>query len=84
MKAPKSQVVKLPKFSKLNFNLKNEIFKFLPIYQTITTLTDISKRFLIAIEGNKLFKEIKKNFKKILEKISFYNRKNKTTEKKIF
>lgn len=44
------------KFESLNFNLKNEIMRFLPVFKVINELSLKSKKFLFAVNNLKYVK----------------------------
>jgi len=61
----------LNKFSKLNFNLKNEIFNFLPFNDLINVIYRIDKKTLLAINFRKSINIIKLNFSNLLQNLEF-------------
>lgn len=70
------------KFVQLNFNLKNQIFCFLPVAQQFTDLMNINKKFTLALNNSELIQGIKNNMKTMLTQISFDNNKNALILKK--
>lgn len=59
------------KFSKLNFNLKNCVFSFLPFEDSIFSMSKISKKFSWAIKSKKLTKVFKEKFEELLSLTNF-------------
>ncbi len=59
------------KFSSLNFNLKNNIFKYLPIQQKIDKIPIISKKFFQSVKKSKSMKIFFENFGKFMKEIQF-------------
>jgi hypothetical protein len=64
-------IKKFNKFLKLNFNLKNEIFEFIPIDQTLTELILTNKPFSNAIFSKNHFKYIKSSYVDLTRKVNF-------------
>jgi len=59
------------KFSRLNFNLKNEIMNFLPIYQIMDEVFYINKSITLALKFQKALNIFKKNIKALSNQIDF-------------
>jgi len=63
------------KFCKLNFNLKNEIYEFMPINKIFTDLIFVNKSFSFAIFSKRLFKFISNNLKDFIRKLNFSDKR---------
>ncbi len=59
------------RFSKLNFNLKNEIFEFIQLNQIFEEVFYIDKSFSVALKNIKRFDYIKNNLKILIHDINF-------------
>lgn len=65
--------MKSPKFIRLNFNLKNEIFSFLSFGDYVTNISEVSKSFLYALNQSKILKFLKANLHTFIELVDFKN-----------
>jgi len=59
------------KFTKLNFNLKNYVFSYLPFEDSLFSFSKISKKFSSAIKSRKMIKIFTQNFSNLLSEIYF-------------
>ena len=71
------------KFSQLNFNLKNEIFYFLPYVQLLEETFYINKSFSVALKFIKLLNYVKNNLKVLIHEINFIKERIKEMKKKL-
>ena len=70
------KIIKKDKFSKLNFNLKNEIFLYLKFLQIFQLIGKINKVFSFAINRIKIISFIKINLQNILNDFKDFTIKN--------
>jgi len=59
------------KFLRLNFNLKNYIFSYLPFEDNLFNIPTVCKKFSDSIKNKKIIKAFKQNQKKYLKDIEF-------------
>ena len=70
-KYEKSQENILRKFTSLNYNLKNEIFKFLEIKEIMDEIRFLTRKIFAFIYNKKLFNHLLINMNKLLKEIDF-------------
>jgi hypothetical protein len=83
MKIKNSKDNAIIKFSQLNFNLKNEIFYFLPYVQLLEETFYINKSFSVALKFIKLLNYVKNNLKVLIHEINFIKERIKEMKKKL-
>lgn len=71
MHSQEKNVKKNNKFVNLNFNLKNEIFNFIPIEQVFTEMLCVNKKFNLIFRRKKLFNIILSLFQDLIKEINF-------------
>jgi len=59
------------KFHRLNFNLKNEIFSFLYLRESVNNVFPLAKNFMKAFYNFKIFKLIKANFDNFVSQATY-------------
>jgi len=73
------------KFLSINFNLKNEIFEYLPFAIKLLYVSKIHRNFSYALNKNKIIGYLKANFESLLKKFIDDNLKNLgSLEKSLF
>jgi len=60
------------KLTNLNFNLKNEIFDFLPFEDLIIQIMRVDRNFIFALKNRNSLKYIRKNMGYLLNNLEFY------------